>query len=162
MTTQEGFNHKATLKRGFCTMGRTQSCFWTFKSNLRNALGGYKETLLRRLDGVMKRPEPPGERANNNGKVTVYNNTNKELYSVLLFATTGPPQTIVKLLEGVGEEGLGDTMAAWLALEERYSAATKELRRTREADNQNVQEGRRSARFLLRDGPLVDSPGTCG
>ena len=52
--------------------------------------------------------------------MTVYKNNNEKLYSVLFFVTTGSAQATVKLFEGV----------ALLTLEERYNAATKELRRS--------------------------------
>ena len=78
----------------------------------------------------MKRPELPGKAANNDREMTVYNNTNEELYSVLFFTTTGSAQTTVKSFEGVGKEGLRDGIAAWLALDEKYNATTKELRRS--------------------------------
>lgn len=45
-------------------------------------------------------------------------------------ATTGYALTTVKLFEGVGEVGIGNGMMAWLAFEKRFSAATKERRRT--------------------------------
>ena len=130
MPTQEGFNYQATLKRVSPYNGKNPELFLDFKVNLRNALGGYKKTLLRLLDGLMKRPEPPGEGANNDQEMTVYNNTNEELYRVLFISTAGSTQTTVKLFEGVGEKGLGNGMTAWLALEERSKAATKEPRRT--------------------------------
>ena len=76
----------------------------------------------------MKHSKPPGERANNDREMTVYNN-DEGLYSVLFF-TTGSAQTTVKSFEGVGKEGLRDGIAAWLALEEKYNATTKELRRS--------------------------------
>ena len=43
----------------------------------------------------MKHSKPPGERANNDREMTVYNN-DEGLYSVLFF-TTGSAQTTVKL-----------------------------------------------------------------
>ena len=59
-----------------------------FTCNLHNVLGGYNKTLCRLLGGVMKRPEPHGEGANNGREKTIFN-TNGELYSVLFFVTTG-------------------------------------------------------------------------
>ena len=112
----------------------------------------------------MKRPELPGKAANNDREMTVYNNTNEELYSVLFFTTTGSAQTTVKSFEGVGKEGLRDGIAAWLAprrkVQRHHQGIAPEFER--EADYQNAQAGRRSARLLLLDGPLEDSPGTDG
>ena len=42
----------------------------------------------------MKCPEPQGEGANNDVEMTVYNNTNEKLYSVLFFT---PPLDLPKL-----------------------------------------------------------------
>ena len=114
MTTQEGFNYQTARKHAFPYNGKNPKLFLDFKSNLRNALGDYKKTLRRLLDGVMKRPETPREGANSDGEMTVHNSNKDELCSVLFFVTTGSAQTTVKLVEDVGEEGLGDGMAAWL------------------------------------------------
>ena len=99
-----------------------------FKSNSRNVIGGHMKTLLRLLDGVMKRLEFTRERGKQDRETTVCKNTNEWLYGEFLFDTTGSAQPNVKLFEGVGEEGLGNGMAARLALAERCNATTKELR----------------------------------
>ena len=130
MTTQERLSYQTALKRVSPYKGKNPELFLDFKSNLPNALGGYKKTLLRRLDGVMNRPEQQGEGENNDREMTIYNNTNEEPYSVLFFVTTGSAQTTVNLFKGVGEGGLGDSMTAWLALEERHNVTNKELRRS--------------------------------
>ena len=92
MTTQERLSYQTALKRVSPYKGKNPELFLDFKSNLPNALGGYKKTLLRRLDGVMNRPEQQGEGENNDREMTIYNNTNEEPYSVLFFVTTGSAQ----------------------------------------------------------------------
>ena len=57
---------------------------------------GYKKVPLQRFDGVLERPESPGEWANNDREMTVYNSTNEKLYSVIA-TTTGIAQIAVKL-----------------------------------------------------------------
>ena len=46
MTTQEEYNYQAPLERVFPYMGKSPQPFLDFLSNLRNAVGGYKKTLL--------------------------------------------------------------------------------------------------------------------
>ena len=60
MTTLEGFNYEAPLKRVSQYHGKHTELFLDFNSNLCIALRGYQKTLLRLLDTVIKRPEPPG------------------------------------------------------------------------------------------------------
>ena len=115
------------------------------------------KTLLRFLDGVMKRSEPPGEEVNHDREMAVYNNNNnEELYSALFFATTGP-----KYREAVRQRRRGrarrrhDGMASPRRKVQQHQQGTaSELER--EVDNQNAHEGRRSARLLVRDAPLED------
>ena len=64
MTTQEGFNCHAALKRVYPYNGKNPELFLDFKFNVRNSIGGYNKTLLRLSDDVMKCPEPLGEGAN--------------------------------------------------------------------------------------------------
>ena len=65
MTTLEGFNYENPLKRVSQCHGKHTELLMDFKSDLRTALRGYNKTLLRLLDNVIKRLEPPGRGANN-------------------------------------------------------------------------------------------------
>ena len=59
----------------------------------------------------------------------MFDRADEELFSVLFCSTAGSARTTVKQYEGKTGEGLGSGLGAWKALEARYNAAAKELRR---------------------------------
>lgn len=72
------------------------------KYNLRNALGSYKKSPLRLLDGAMKLPESTGDGSTHEREMTVFNDTNEVLYMVFFVSIVGFAQTTFKLFESVG------------------------------------------------------------
>ena len=78
--------------------------------------------------------DAPGADRNRGGRkqrqeIAVFNRADEERFSVIFFGTAGSARTTVTNYEGKTGEGLGSGLGAWKALEARYNAAAKELRR---------------------------------
>ena len=78
--------------------------------------------------------DAPGADRNRGGRkqrqeIAVFNRADEERFSVIFFGTAGSARTTVTNYEGKTGEGLGSGLGAWPALEARYNATTKALRR---------------------------------
>ena len=83
----------------------------------------------KRLFGVLN-GNPCPEVETNATAIEQWNSYSCDLFSILLFATTGSANILVRQFESKRQgEGLGDEITAWLAVAEKYDSYTKETRR---------------------------------
>ena len=107
---------------GKCT-GPTNYREWGRK--VRQAFGLYALDMLKVLDGT-----PCPEETDVDG-VNAWKKANNNIYSILYFHTEGSANITVRAHESTKVGCLGDCVAAWKALKERYDGNTKKDRRAR-------------------------------
>ena len=105
---------------GKCT-GPTNYREWGRK--VRQAFGQYALDMLKVLDGT-----PCPEEIGIEG-VNAWKKANSNICSILYFHTEGSANIIVRAHESTEVGCLGDGLAAWKALKERFDGSTKEGRR---------------------------------
>ena len=99
--------------------------FREWRSKVRMAISYHNKGIFDVLNGE----ECPQDTSNPDA-IEKWNSDNWDLFSILFFATTGSAHTVVRQFEGKKQgEGLGNGVAAWEALAEKYDSFTKETRR---------------------------------
>ena len=91
--------------------------------NVRQAFGLYAVDMLKVLDGT-----PSPEETDVDG-VNAWMKVNNNIYSILYFHTEGSATITVRAHESTEVGRLGDGVAAWKALKERFDGNTKDARR---------------------------------
>ena len=91
---------------------------------IRQAIGLYRPNMLLVLDG-----EPCPTDIAEAVQAAEWRSTNNKLFSVLYFSTTGSANITVKAHMATTPGDLGDGVAAWKALKDRFDGNNKEARR---------------------------------
>ena len=115
----------SALNRTLDTIGKCKgpANYREWGRKVRQAFGLYAREMLKVLDGA---PRP--EETDADG-VAAWETANNNIYSILFFLTEGSANITVRAHESTEQGCLGDGVAAWKSLKERFDGNTKEARR---------------------------------
>ena len=122
--------------------GKDKTQFLEYKDRLRVVLSFYRQSVAAILQG-----EPKPTVAQNSAAVASWERANENLFSILFFTTERSVNNVVKRhISKTREDGVGNGLATWSALEEKYNSHTKEARRA-------YHEKLHSTKMKSGDGP---------